>query len=62
MFQPGTRRYQKQGKSWQEIKKESCGKIEEIGDFSSINMYKTEMMLEEEKEEVQIICRQWMLV
>lgn len=34
-------------KSWQEIEKERVKK-EETGDFSSIDLYKMEMMLEEE--------------
>jgi hypothetical protein len=32
------------------LKRKDCGKIEEIGDFSSIDPYKTGMMLEEEED------------
>jgi hypothetical protein len=40
----------KRGKIWQEVKRESCGKKEEIGECSSIYLYKTYDMLEEEEE------------
>jgi hypothetical protein len=48
MVQPGTRRCQEEGWAGKKSKRKDCGKIREIGDFSSIDLYKKEMMLEED--------------
>jgi hypothetical protein len=51
MVQPGTRRHQKDGTADKKSKWKDCGKTKEIGDFSSTDPYKIEMMLEKEEEE-----------
>jgi hypothetical protein len=33
------------------LKRKDCGKVEDIGEFSSVGLYETEMVLEEEEEE-----------
>jgi hypothetical protein len=40
-----TAKYKEERKEPTKTKKKKCGKKEEIGDFSSINKYKTETML-----------------
>jgi hypothetical protein len=47
MVQPGTRRSQEEGKELPEVKKKDGGKTE-VGDFSFIDLYKTEMILKKE--------------
>jgi hypothetical protein len=44
-------RPRRQGRAGIKLKRKDCGKRERTGDFSSINMYKMEMMPEEEREE-----------
>jgi hypothetical protein len=49
MVQPGTRRYQEESK---DLARNQKGKI---GNFSSIYVYKTEMMLEEVEESTAVV-------
>jgi hypothetical protein len=43
------------GKSWQEIKRKDCGKIEEIADCLSFDLYKMETVPEELEQEKKFI-------
>jgi hypothetical protein len=51
MVQPGTRRLQAQRKrAGKKSKRKDCGKIEETGDFSFIDLCEMEMMLDQEED------------